>query len=609
MKQLFMTIILLTLLLVAFNNRILAAVPDLPAIPQDEDLLCADVNEDGAVNVLDIISVINFIMGGNPSPFNQEAADINADELINILDVISMVNIILQVQGLPCGCVAPVTLQGKTYSTVQIGSQCWFRENMDVGIMIAGTIEQSDNGTIEKYCFDNLTSNCGTYGGLYEWNEAMQYVTDEGTQGICPAGWHVPSDGEWKVLEGTVDSQFPVGDPEWNGVGARGYDAGGNMKEAGMLHWYAPNAGATNSSGFTALPGGYRDYFNGNSLYIHEFGYYWSSSQMDANGAWDRYLSTGTAEAYRMGVGKQNGFSVRCLKGCWPQPTQANAGPDQLNLAGTSTTLAGNTPSYGTGLWTIVSGTGGNLVNPASPSSQFQGEAGTEYTLSWTITTACGSSTDQVVISFEEAEGFLCGDILIDDRDGQSYPTVLIDAQCWMAGNLNVGTRINSTAGGFQQTDNDIIEKYCYNNDPAQCDVYGGLYEWSEAMQYVTTEGAQGACPAGWHIPSDGEYTTLVDFLGGSSIAGGKMKETGLDHWDPPNEGATNESGFTGLPGGHRSRENGNFHFRGRDGNFWSSTVSASNSAWLRRLNAANTVIGRGVYYWDIGYSVRCMKD
>lgn len=87
------------------------------------------------------------------------------------------------------------------------------------------------------------------------------------------------------------------------------------------------------------------------------------------------------------------------------------------------------------------------------------------------------------------------------------------------------------------------------------------------------------------------------------------MKETGLDHWDPPNEGATNESGFTGLPGGHRSRENGSFYFRGRDGNFWSSTESTFNSAWLRKLNAANTVIGRGVYYWDIGYSVRCMKD
>ena len=171
----------------ASNSEIL--IPSLPALPLEDDFQCGDVNEDGFVNVLDIITMVNYIMGGNPSPFNMNAADINADSGINVLDVIAIVNIIMQVPGLPCGCVAPVTFEGYTYPTVQIGIQCWFRENLKAGTMInvnTGGHLQTDNGIIEKYCYDNNPANCDTYGGLYEWNEAMQYVTEDGAQGVCP---------------------------------------------------------------------------------------------------------------------------------------------------------------------------------------------------------------------------------------------------------------------------------------------------------------------------------------------------------------------------------------------------------------------------------------
>ena len=143
-----------------------------------------------------------------------------------------------------------------------------------------------------------------------------------------------------------------------------------------------------------------------------------------------------------------------------------------------------------------------------------------------------------------------------------------------MAENLNIGTKINSTTGGQLQTDNGIIEKYCYDNDESQCDIYGGLYEWNEAMQYVTTEGGQGICPDGWHIPTDGEWTTLVEYLGGNNWAGGKIKskgaiEAGTGLWKYPNAGATNESGFTGLPGGDRNYSSGSFDTLGYTGRFW----------------------------------------
>jgi uncharacterized protein (TIGR02145 family) len=602
-----------------------ASLPSFPDMPQDNGFLCGDVNEDGMINVLDIIFMVNYIMGGNPNPFNQDAADIKADELINILDVISLVNIILEVQGLPCGCVAPVIYGGQSYATVQIGEQCWFKENLNGGTKINSTqagYQQQDNGTIEKYCYNNDEANCDIYGGLYEWPEAMQYVTAEGAQGICPPGWHVPSDNEWKILEGTVDSQYGVGNPEWDGIGWRGYDAGGNLKESGTTHWLFPNTGAINSSGFTGLPGGWRDYNDGSFNDLNNYGYFCSSSQYSTSNTWYRYLGFSNANVSRDDDFMGYGLSVRCLKGCWPQPTQSNAGPDQLNIQGTSTTLTGNTPEYGTGLWAIKGGTGGTIVTATSPTSGFIGLAGNAYSLTWTISTQCGSSEDTVLISF--ATGFTCGDTLVDSRDGQSYVTVQIDTQCWMAENLNVGTKINSTQGGFQQTDNGTIEKYCYFNDESNCDIYGGLYEWPEAMQYVTTEGTQGICPAGWYIPTDNEWKILegtVDSQYGvgdpvwdntvwrGSDAGGNLKEIEFLHWYEPNTGATNSSGFTGLPGGYSYYYDGYSYFIRSNGYFWSSSQIDESSAWFRSLGYDNAGVYRLEAYKDYGFSIRCLKD
>ncbi|HOW24784.1 MAG TPA: FISUMP domain-containing protein [Bacteroidales bacterium] len=607
----------------ASNREIL--ILSLPALPLEDDFQCGDVNEDGFVNVLDIITMVNYIMGGNPSPFNMNTADINADSGINVLDVIAIVNIIMQVPGLPCGCVAPVTYEGYTYPTVQIGSQCWFRENLNAGTMIisdAGGQLQTDNGIIEKYCYNNLAVNCEVYGALYEWNEAMQYITEEGAQGICPYGWHIPTDEEWKILEGSSDSQYPVGDPIWDEEGTRGFDAGGNLKEAGTVHWNAPNTGATNTSGFTGLPGGARRIFFGDFEDLGNWGYFWTSTEEDLTYAWRRYLSHSETGSSRYFYHKNLGYSVRCLKGCWPQPTQANAGPDQLNVLGTMATMAANTPTYGSGVWSIVSGTGGTFVDPWSPSAEFQGMSGNEYLLSWTITTDCNTSADTVLISFSGGP-FICGTPLIDPRDGQSYPTVQIGVLCWMAANLNIGTMITSNQSGQMQTNNGIIEKYCYGNTPAQCDVYGGLYEWDEAMQYVTDEGTQGICPEGWHIPTDEDWQLLEgtvdsqypvgdpewdDMLFRGFDAGGNLKETGFEHWSGPNLGATNSSGFTALPGGYR---NPNSQFYGTEsiGYFWSSTLITPTEALNRRLYWDNTMIGRFGAVKATGYTIRCLLN
>ncbi|MCD4728276.1 MAG: hypothetical protein K8R46_11470 [Pirellulales bacterium] len=215
-------------------------------------------------------------------------------------------------EGGSCGT---IQYGGRSYSTVIIGNKCWMAENLDIGTKIDGTNDQTDNGIIEKYCYDNWQSNCSFYGGLYQWDEMMQYDTLPGTQGICPPGWHIPTDDEWKILEGTVDSYYGVGDPEWDGIGARGLDASGNLKEAGTVHWFSSNSNATNSSGFTALPGGNRHYLSIGSFYgLGESGYYWSSTQGSSSHPVNRRLKSYTVTVERDNGYKNSGYSVRCCK-------------------------------------------------------------------------------------------------------------------------------------------------------------------------------------------------------------------------------------------------------------------------------------------------------
>ncbi len=185
-------------------------------------------------------------------------------------------------------------------------------------------------------------------------------------------------------------------------------------------------------------------------------------------------------------------------------PLLANAGPDQISVP-SPTTLAGNTPASGNGTWTIISGVGGIIADPNSPTSSFSGLANNSYTLRWTIPNACGTSSDDMNITFTTS-AFNCGTTLTDYRDNQTYPTVLIGTQCWMAKNINVGTRIDGTVN---MSNTGTLEKYCTGNLESNCDVYGGLYQWNEMMQYVTTPGVQGICTPGWHIPTDNEVKIL----------------------------------------------------------------------------------------------------
>jgi len=216
--------------------------------------------------------------------------------------------------------------------------------------------------------------------------------------------------------------------------------------------------------------------------------------------------------------------------------------------------------------------------------------------------------------SMHNNDGKSCGSVFYG---GQTYNSVVIGIQCWMSANLNIGVAI---LGSQDQTNNGVIEKYCYANNTANCDVYGGLYQWAEMVQYLNgatnttmwnpypSGNVQGICPTGWHLPSDQEWTTLTTYLGGESVAGGKIKEAGTDHWAAPNTGATNSSGFTALSSGYRYID-GTFYSMTAGCVFKTSSSPDPTNNWFRELLYNNAICNRDTYFKAMGESVRCMKD
>ena len=210
--------------------------------------------------------------------------------------------------------------------------------------------------------------------------------------------------------------------------------------------------------------------------------------------------------------------------------------------------------------------------------------------------------------------------VLHDSRDGNLYSYKTIGTQVWMTKNLaylpavsppNVWSNTEPYYYVYGYSGTVVSEAKATSNYTT----YGVLYNWPAAMSGAASSsadpsGVQGICPTGWHLPSDAEWTTLTTYLGGESVAGGKMKEAGESHWTSPNTGATNESGFTALPGGYRDT-NGSFGYFGIYGSWWSSTEGSTNSAWHRGLFCTLSNVLRDYYYVykDSGFSVRCLRD
>lgn len=195
------------------------------------------------------------------------------------------------------------------------------------------------------------------------------------------------------------------------------------------------------------------------------------------------------------------------------------------------------------------------------------------------------------------------------DQDGNTIKTIQINNQVWMAENLKVSTYRNGdkiettdpSTLGISQESNPEYQWACMN-DESMVATFGRLYTW-----YAVTD-SRSIAPEGWHVASYQEWIALRDFLGGENIAGGKLKEAGTTHWVDPNSAATNESGFTALPGGLREPA-GVFYIDAKIGNWWTTTGNISSKAWHAY---ADGVTGNLLFlesYESVGYSVRCVKN
>jgi uncharacterized protein (TIGR02145 family) len=291
--------------------------------------------------------------------------------------------------------------------------------------------------------------------------------------------------------------------------------------------------------------------------------------------------------------------------------TQATSGGNVTSSGGGSVTARG--VAYGTsqnpttlGLTTVNgSGTGVFTSSMAGLSPT------TLYYVRAYATTSAGTAYGSQVSFTTTAVPFICGTNTVSDVDGNVYNTVQIGAQCWTQSNLKVSKYRNgdniSTGLGNTVWSNTTSGAYAiYNNDPVNDGLYGKLYNHFAAMD------SRGLCPTGWHVPTDGEWTTLETFLGGSSVAGGALKSTVTQPtpggWLAPNSGATNSSGFAAWPGGKRDSD-GAYTLLGTHGYWWSSSTSGFNG-WYRYLGYN----GGGIYrLLNVdrrgGYSVRCVKD
>jgi len=242
---------------------------------------CGDVDNSGGVDIDDIVYLIAYVFQGGPEP--------------------------------DCGVDCPPTVtdyDGNTYFTVKIGEQCWMAQNLKVthyrnGDPIPNVTDDTEweDLTTGAYCdYNNDEGNVATYGRLYNWYAVVD------SRNIAPAGWHVPSDDELKQLE----MYLGMSQAEADSAGWRGTDEGGKLKETGTTHWAPPNTGATNESGFSALPGGYRVSY-GSFGDMGHYAYFWSSTEDSSDGAWYRPLSYSDSQVGRY-LSKRGGFSVRCVK-------------------------------------------------------------------------------------------------------------------------------------------------------------------------------------------------------------------------------------------------------------------------------------------------------
>ncbi len=500
------------------------------------------------------------------------------------------------------------------YRTIKIGDQWWMAENLKVihylnGDMIPNTTDSSKwvSKTSSALCYyDNEQKFTEVYGALYNWYA----LVDE--RSIAPGGWHVPTDDEWKKLE----IYLGMSPEDADTINWRGTNAGGKLKSTGTEYWNSPNEGATNESGFSAVPNGYR---NGNDATFRDIkrsALFGTVSEADTDNMWVRIISNGNARVYRNSFNKMSGLAVRCVK---DDSTVKNTPPTASFTVDPSSGTTNTNFSFDASGCTDKEDDGSVLQ--VRWDFHNDGSWDTDYTTTKTVTKKyslvgnitvklevmdsgglTATATREITVSNEQTTG------TVTDIDGNVYNTVKIGNQWWMAENLRVthyrnGEDVPEIISPTVWVDANTPGYCYYNNNSSTAIVYGALYNW------YAVQDSRKIAPAGWHVATDAEWNTLVNHLGGETVAGGKLKAPGTTRWNSPNTGATNESGFSAVGAGYRDKYTGSFGETKINAYIWTASSVNINDAAARRLNFNYANIFDGNFNKGNGFSVRCVKD
>ncbi|MFO7617695.1 MAG: FISUMP domain-containing protein [Bacteroidales bacterium] len=539
---------------------------------------------------------------------------------------------------------------GVNYPIIKIGTQTWMAQNLSylpaVGPPNVGS-DTEKHYYVYGYSGTSVAEAQGTdnyklYGALYNWPAALDgngssSEVPSGVRGICPEGWHLPSDDEWKILEIHLGmSESDADEIEWRDSG----DVGKKLKSS--TGWYRDGNG-DNSSGFTALPAGCRyntGVFDGRTYRA----YFWSATEIFSSPRSRNldFLNNGAGRSYYT---KRSGFSVRCIRDYNVESLPSVTTEGFSDLKPNSVRFNGRVTDDGSLEVTARGVCWSTSENPTLGNSHtidgsglgsFNSEIGgldksTTYYVRAYATNSLGTDYGNQV-RFGTPEGRFT-----DGRDGQDYNWIRLGEQEWMSQNL---AYLPSVSHPDANSDTEMIYYvYGYEGDNVadakateNYSAYGVLYNWPAALNGANSSssvpsGVKGLCPEGWHLPSEGEWNQLKDYLidngfaypgTGDGIAKSLASTSGWQFYSSTpgtvgyDQETNNSTGFDGLPAGKRVFDGHNGIFSGEytEANFWTSSIRESdNRAGMRGLYKNWNYLFTGYSQWFSAFSIRCVKN
>lgn len=554
--------------------------------------------------------------------------------------------------GHPCFGVPTVSdTDGNIYHTVRIGQQCWMKENLRTTKYADGTnivLGYSPSTTMACYYYPNNDfSVVAEYGYLYNWRAVMNGTSSSeanpsGVQGICPTGWHVPSNEEWTQLTDYVSAQnlYTCGDDSTAIARVLAATSGWNASDIACS--VGEMVSTNNATGFSALPAG--NFLYGSSAFGGN-AYFWSSTENDGLHVFARSIFNSLSNVGMPITTKDFALSVRCLRDETPvvidsvyQITDTSAvccahvsvdDADTITMRGVCWNTTPNpTKADSCKLDSTNTDNFQLLLTGLTPATTYYVRA----FVANSVDTIYGNEVSFVTVADTVGQdGHSCLDMpTVSDADGNVYNTVQIGQQCWMKENLRTTHYSDGTAiaAGNSSSSETTPYYYDYSSSSIPLAQRGYLYNWPAVMHGASSSsanpsGVQGICPTGWHVPSYAEWMQLTQYVGSQSqylcngasnyVAKALASTTG---WSTSTNtcavgntpGSNNATGFSVISAGVY---NAAHHYNGFGfiAYFWSSTESISSRAWWWALDYDYAGEGRGYTYKNPGYSVRCLRD